>query len=391
MTVDCDVAIVGGGPVGAAVAVGLAQRGLAVQLLDRGQGPTPRVLADGDDYDLRVYALAPSCIAFLDRLGAWSRIAATRSSPYQGMRVWENDPQSPLCFDARDVRAATLGHIVESGLLASALWAQLPVSGLRTGVQVVRIDAGEHDATLHTDDGGSLRTRLAVIAEGRDSRLRTQLGIESLGGQYEQTAVVCHIRSEQAHGGIAWQRFLPTGPLALLPLADGRASIVWSSGEAAALLALDDADFCRALGDASQHVLGRITACSRRVQFALTLQHADRYVGNGVALVGDAAHVVHPLAGQGVNLGFADAEALTDVVAEARAAGRNFASLRVLKRYERARRADVIDMLAVTDGLYRAFRMPLPGLAALRSRGLAVVNAAAPLRRELVRRAIGLR
>lgn len=385
-----DVAIVGGGPVGAAVALGLSQRGFDVRLLDR-RGPTPRILADGDDYDLRVYALSPSCIAFLDRLGVWPDIAAVRSAPYRRMQVWEDDPGAALCFDAADVRLPALGEIVESGLLAECLWKHLPDGVARPGMQVADIDGDDDAATLRFDDGASLRTRLVVIAEGRDARLRTRLGIESIDGQYEQTAVVCHIATEAPHQHTAWQRFLPTGPLALLPLADGRSSIVWSSSEAASVLALDDDDFLRALGDASQHRLGRIVACTRRVSFALGLQHAQTYVAPRAVLVGDAAHVVHPLAGQGVNLGFADAEALIDTLGDTRDAGRDFASTRALKRYERTRRADVIDMLAATDGLYRAFRMPLPGLARLRGSGFAAINAIGPLRRELVRRAIGLR
>lgn len=390
MSLDCDIAIVGGGPVGAAAAVGLTQRGLRVQLLDRG-GPTPRVLADGDDYDLRVYALAPSCMAFLQRLGVWSEIIATRSSPYQAMQIWEHDPQTALRFEASDVRAEQLGTIVESGLLAEALWRRLPTGVARSGIQVQTLESCDDGIRLHLADGDVVHTRLAIIAEGRDSRLRTQLGIESLSGAYEQTAVVCHVATTLPHRRTAWQRFLPTGPLAFLPLADGRSSIVWSSSEAATLLALDDDEFCRALSDASERALGEITACTRRVSFTLGLQHAETYAAPNAVLVGDAAHVVHPLAGQGANLGFADAEALIDIVADAHDSRRDFGSLRILKRYERARRADVLDMLAVTDGLYRAFRMPLPGLAPLRSRGFAALNAAGPLRRELVRRAIGLR
>lgn len=386
---DCEVAVVGGGLVGAAVALGLARRGFSVQLLER-DGPPPRLLDGDDDYDLRVYALAPSCIAFLDRLGVWPAVLARRSSPYRRMRVWEDDPAQALCFDAADARAAALGHIVENGLLAEALWRALPDGVARAGAQVADVETDADTVRLRLDDGAALRARLLVVADGRGSRLRAQLGIEALSGRYAQTAVVCHVRTALPHRETAWQRFLPSGPLALLPLADGRASIVWSSDQAEALLALSDADFRRALGEASQQALGEITACTRRVQFPLGLQHAERYVAPRAVLVGDAAHVVHPLAGQGVNLGFADAAALIEVLDAARAARRDFAAERVLKRYERARRADVSDMLALTDGLYRAFRLPLPGAAQLRGLGFAAVNAAAPLRRELVRRAIGV-
>lgn len=389
MNFDCDVAIVGGGPVGAAAAVGLAQRGLCVQLLDRG-GPTPRVLADGDDYDLRVYALAPSCVALLERLGVWSGIAATRSSPYQAMQIWEHDPQTAMRFDARDVRAGELGTIVESGLLAETLWRALPDEAVRSGTHVQTLAPCEGGVRLHLADGAALHARLVVIAEGRDSRLRAQLGIEMLSGQYEQTAVVCHVETTLPHRRTAWQRFLRTGPLALLPLADGRSSIVWSSSQAATLLALDDDDFCRALSDASERILGEIRSCTRRVSFSLGLQHAETYVAPHAVLVGDAAHVVHPLAGQGVNLGFADVEALIDIVAGAHDAHRDFAAPRILKRYERARRAAIDEMIAVTDGLYRAYRIDAPGFPWLRGVAYATVNALPPLRRELVRRAVGL-
>ncbi|MFT4045297.1 MAG: UbiH/UbiF/VisC/COQ6 family ubiquinone biosynthesis hydroxylase [Solimonas sp.] len=389
MRADCDVAIAGGGLVGAAVALGLSQQGFSVQLLERG-GPAPRIVDADDDYDLRVYALAPACIALLERLGVWAGIAATRSSPYERMQVWEDDPARVLRFDATDARAAALGHIVENALLAERLWQGLPAGVARGGLQVSGVAVDDDGAVLRLDDGSRLRTRLLVVADGRDSPLRAQLGIEAVTAQYEQTAVVCHVSSERAHERTAWQRFLASGPLALLPLADGRESIVWSTTEVEALLALDDDDFLRALGEASQHVLGAFTATTRRVRFPLQLQHAETYVAPRAVLVGDAAHVVHPLAGQGVNLGFQDAAALIDTLTAARDAGRDWSLPRVLKRYERARRADVFDMLAVTDGLYRAFRAPLPGLPALRGRGFAAVNALAPLRRELVRRAVGV-
>lgn len=390
MTFDCDVAIVGAGPVGAAAAAGLVQRGLRVQLLDRG-GPTPPVLSDNDDYDLRVYALAPSCTAFLDRLGVWTDIVAARSSPYQAMRIWEHEPQTALRFDAGDVHAAQLGTIVESSLLAKVLWQSLPAGVARGGAQVQTLEVEDDGAQLNLAGGDVVRARLVVIAEGRDSRLRAQLGIEAVSGQYEQHAVVCHVATTLPHRRTAWQRFLPTGPLAFLPLADGRSSIVWSSSEAQTLLSLDDEDFCRALGDASQHALGEIRSCTRRVSFSLGMQHADTYVASRAVLVGDAAHIVHPLAGQGVNLGIADVEALVDAIGAAHQQGRDPGAPRVLARYQRARRADIGEMIAVTDGIYRAYRLPLGGIEHLRGRLLGLVDAATPLKRQLIRRAIGLR
>lgn len=386
-----DVAIVGGGPVGAAVALGLAAQGFSVRLLERsappllGTGVTP-----DDDYDRRVYALAPGCIRFLQQLGAWDAIAQQRHGDYTQMRVWERDPQTALCFDAADLGAAQLGSIVENALLTRALWEQLPPALICSGSGVASLTSTDDAQQLELDDGRRLRARLLVVAEGRASTLREQLGIETLAGAYAQTAVVAHVRTEKPHRATAWQRFLPTGPLALLPLADGRVSIVWSTTEAEALLALDDEDFRVALAEASQHVLGAILGSTARLSFPLTLQHAETYVAPRAVLVGDAAHVVHPLAGQGVNLGLADAEALIRVLGNARREQRDFSGERVLRRYQRARRADVLDMIAVTDGLYRAYRLPIPGLDRARELGIAAVNAVGPLRRELVRRAMGL-
>ena len=392
MNTDCDIAIVGGGLVGAAAALGLSARGFSVRLIERGPPPLTGVgTSEDDDYDRRVYALAPGVIRFLDSLGAWAEVAQTRHSPYQRMRVWERDPDTALRFDAAELGVPSLGSIVESAQLARALWHRLPAGITMTGHRVACVAPAADHVQLVLDDGSALTAKLLVVAEGRDSTLRSQLGIEVDGGDYAQTAVVCHVRTLHPHRETAYQRFLPTGPLALLPLADGRSSLVWSTTEAEALLALDDEDFLAALGDASQHVLGAMLASTQRLRFPLALQHAETYVAPRAVLIGDAAHVVHPLAGQGVNLGLADAEALITVLAEAHKQRRDFASERVLKRYERARRAEVLDMIAITDGLYRAYRLPLPGLDRVRDLGIRAVNAVGPLRRELVRRAMGLR
>lgn len=383
--VDCDVAVVGAGLVGAAIAVGLHRRGLRVRLLDRGLGPET-----DDDYDLRVYAISPASARFLDDIGVWSAITGERASAYGHMQVWETVPESALHFDASDVRLPMLGHIVESCVIQRHLLAALPAGVLREGVAVSACEVDGEAATLRFERGSSLRASLVVAADSARSPLREACGIEVLRSPYDQTAVVCHVRTERPHGATAYQRFLETGPLALLPLADGRSSIVWSSTEAAALMNLDDAAFCEVLGEISQHVLGRILECTRRLTFPLGLQQAEDYVRPRFALAGDAAHVVHPLAGQGVNLGFGDARCLVDTIAQAQRERRDPGALRVLQRYQRARKAEVAEMLAVTDGLYRAYAMRQPGWDWLRQQGLAAVNAAAPLRQMLVRRACGL-
>lgn len=382
---DCEVAIVGAGPVGCAIAVGLHQAGLRVQLLDR------RPFVPGDeDYDARVYALSPASTRMLDALGVWPVIVAARASPYAHMQVWEREPDQALHFDAADVRLPLLGHIVEHRVLQQALLAAVPAEVLRVpaGIAGCRID--EAAALLELDDGSRLRARLVVAADGPQSPLRGMLGVEAMRAEYAQTAVVCHVSTQMPHRQTAYQRFLDTGPLALLPLADGRSSLVWSSTESAALLAMDDPAFCSALATAAQHVLGEVLDCTPRHRFALQLQHADRYAGARFALAGDAAHVVHPLAGQGLNLGFGDAAGLIETLSRAHASRRDPGSARVLGGYQRARGAAAREMMLVTDGLYRAYRAQLPGWRWLRQRGLVAVNELTPLRRALVRQACGL-
>jgi ubiquinone biosynthesis UbiH/UbiF/VisC/COQ6 family hydroxylase len=230
-----------------------------------------------------------------------------------------------------------------------------------------------------------------LAADGSHSAVRRLVDLPVTGHRYAQTAVVTHVTSSATHQSTAWQRFLPGGPLALLPLLDGRSSVVWSlpTAEAEALLACDDAEFLAALEAASAGVIGALTACSKRVGFPLQALHALRYTAPRVALVGDAAHTVHPLAGQGMNLGLLDAAAIAAVIEDALLAGEDFGDLKVLRRYERERKGDNLAMLAVFDGLNRLFG--LPGWAApLRSLGLRAVETARPVKRLLMQKALGL-
>ncbi|MES0872469.1 UbiH/UbiF/VisC/COQ6 family ubiquinone biosynthesis hydroxylase [Sinimarinibacterium thermocellulolyticum] len=381
----CEVAIVGAGPVGCAIAVGLHRAGVQVQLLDR-----RRFTPDDADYDTRVYAVSPASARLLDALGVWPSIVAARASPYTHMQVWEHDPTQALHFDAADVRLPVLGHIVEHRVLQQALLARVPAEVLRVpaAIRACRID--EDAAVLTLDDGSRLQARLVVAADGPQSPLRAMLGVDVVGADYAQTALVCHVRTQQPHRETAYQRFLDTGPLALLPLADGGSSLVWSTTEADALLAMDDRAFCQQLAVATQHALGEVLECTPRRPFALRFQHAERYAGPRFALAGDAAHVVHPLAGQGLNLGFGDAASLIETLSRAHRARRDPGSPRVLGPYRRARAAAAREMLLVTDGLYRAYRFQRPGWRWLRQRGLTLVNELTPLRRALVQRACGL-
>lgn len=382
-----EIVVAGGGLVGAALTLALQQADFDVVLVERGARPPPW---DPAAEDLRLYALSPASVRWLTGLGAWERVRQGRLAPYRRMQVWSEAPEQALVFEAADLRLRELGWIVENSLLQEALWARLPPERCRTGLAIEALALDGGGATLHLAGGQELSSRLLVAADGAESRLRDWAGIETLSWPYPERAIVANVRSERPHADTAWQRFLPTGPLAFLPLADGRCSIVWSSTEAERLLALDDAAFCAELSAASQQALGQVLATSARASFGLRLSHAETYVRDGFALAGDSAHTVHPLAGQGVNLGLADAEALVRTLVEARAAGRDVGGLRTLKRYERARRADNLEMLAVTDGLSRAFRLQAPGWARLRDSGMFAVQRLQPLKALLAREAAGL-
>ena len=380
-----DVAVIGGGVVGAATALGLAQAGFKTALLERGPGAQA---LDLSTYDPRVYALAPGSSAYLERLGVWSRVLAARASAYQHMQVWEHHAEQPLRFSAPEAGVAMLGHIVENEVLLAVLWAPAANLDRLPNTAVESVETSPRGASLMLADGRVLKASLVVAAEGADSPTRQQAGLEVEEYRYPQQALVCHVQTERPHQATAWQRFTPEGVLAFLPLADGRSSIVWSTTKAAELRALDEASFLAELEQASEGVLGRITSATPRLGFPLRLLLARDWVAERLVLVGDAAHVIHPLAGQGVNLGLADAEALVQTLGAARSAGQDLGSVRVLGRYARARRADTLDMLALTDGLYRAFGPASAGWAEWRYAGMQAVNRFVPLKRALIQRAL---
>ncbi len=384
-----DIAVVGGGPVGAAAALALHTSGFKVALIERSQPP---VAYDSRTYDIRVYAIAPQSMALLDRLGVWPRIAAARVSPYRHMQVWVEQADRALCFSAADAGRNELGWIVEHGLIVDALWSALDGVAVYApaGIEPIQFN-DDLPPVLQLDDGRSLQARLLIAADGANSSLRHAAGIDTIGWAYSQRAIVCHVKTAQPHRHTAWQRFLRSGPLAFLPLADDRCSIVWSADEALAdeLMALDDVTFRARLGAALGSPLGAIVEATPRISLPLRLLHARDYVRPGLALIGDAAHTVHPLAGQGVNLGFADIETLVAELTAARDKRRDWSGIRTLQRYARARKSANLDMLAVTDGLYRLFKAPVPGLRTLLGVGIDGVDQLAPLKSWLARQATG--
>jgi ubiquinone biosynthesis UbiH/UbiF/VisC/COQ6 family hydroxylase len=384
-----EIVVAGGGVVGAAAALALRREGFDVALVEKGRAPAPWSPAA---HDARVYAIAPGSARFLQDCGVWNRIDAQRASAYTRMQVWESTPLQSLVFDAAELAVPELGHIVEDSLLRATLWDALAGATVSAGVPVTGFASPAGRPRLTLANGAVLEAELVVAAEGADSPLREWAGIDTGGWSYPQRAIVCNVTTAKPHRRTAYQRFLPGGPLAFLPLADGRSSIVWSTGtaEAEELMALDDAAFAEQLGEAFQRHLGAITAVDARHAFPLRLLHAQQYVAPGVALVGDAAHVIHPMAGQGLNLGLADVAALVEVLAAARRQKKPLGALRVLKRYERARKADNVEALALVDGLHRLFRLRAPELGGLRELGMSLVSRAGMVKNALAKRAMGI-
>lgn len=385
-----DVVVVGGGVVGAACALALSRAGLDVTLVE---AAAPAAWS-AERPDLRVYAFAPDNAALLDTLSVWEAVRDARVQPYRRMRVWDAGGGDELRFDADAFGRSELGWIVEHGLLADRLWAALqrsPVE-LRCPARVESLEQDAAGAQLRLDDGSRLAAGVAIAADGASSTLRALAGIGVDGHDHAQRGVVAYVDSELPHEATAWQRFLPTGPLALLPCADGRCSIVWTlpEQEAARVLALDDDRFSQELTRASAARLGGLRVSSPRVAFPLrrqlsATQHQDR-----VLVIGDAAHAVHPLAGQGVNLGLRDVSALRDAVVAARGRRIDWHSPQRLARWARTRRSENAVAAHAFDGINRVFSNDALPATLVRGHMLGLAGRLPPLTAVLWRRAAGL-
>ncbi|MGA9854985.1 MAG: UbiH/UbiF/VisC/COQ6 family ubiquinone biosynthesis hydroxylase [Gammaproteobacteria bacterium] len=387
-----DVVIVGAGAVGTALACALRNSGLQIALLDARE---PKAFTAAAEFDPRVFALSPATRGILESLGAWQFIQSQRVCAYTEMHVWDATGSGRIHFDCADVGEPALGYIVENRLIQHALRIQLQTADNITEIhpatpEAVTIDVDRVSLTLQA--GRRLHARLLVAADGVDSATRKLVGIETRSAAYEQTAIVAHVTTQKPHCHTAWQRFLPSGPVALLPLLDGRSSVVWSLDNARAqeVQQLDDAGFCAAVTTASDAMLGQITASTARAGFPLQRMHASEYVRARFALIGDAAHAMHPLAGQGVNMGFKDSAALCEIILDAQQQHHDVGDLGVLRRYQRARKGDNLAMITALDGFKRLFSNDIAPLMWLRNSGLRAVDRFTPLKSALMRRAMGL-
>lgn len=382
-----DVAIVGAGLVGASLARSLAQTGLSLAVVE-GAPPPERTR----EWDARIYALSPGNVAFLEALGAWGALDRSRVCPVRGMRIFGDDGRSRMVFSAYEAGVNELAWNVESGELQRALWRLLERQAKLSLVYPARpvsLELGTGAATLGTDGGHSIRSRLLVGADGANSWVRREAGFAADAGTYGEQGVVANFACERPHRDIALQWFRADGVLAYLPLPGERISMVWSTGDAhaAELMSLPSDEFCTRVAQAGAGMLGKLDLLAPPAAFALAQLAVRHSVKPRLALIGDAAHVVHPLAGQGVNLGFGDARALAAVL-QGDAASRDPGDYSLLRRFERSRAEDILAMRLATDGLQRLFSRREPWVARLRNLGLNLTDAVPVIKSVLARRAM---
>jgi len=389
-----DVLISGGGMVGLPLGLALAQGGLKTLVIDA--APPAKVLEP--QFDGRVSALAYASVRMLRALGVWERLAPD-AQPSREIRVTDGQmgkPASPfsLHFDAQEVGAEALGHIAENRHIRAALYAVVeacPNLALVAPAQVTSLTVNAGGAVARLADGEEISAALVIAADGRESALRSQMGMQIIGWSYPQTGIVATVEHEKPHNGVAYEHFLPSGPFAILPMTGNRSSLVWTEAKAKApeLLALDEEGFNAELAQRFGAHLGKTRAAGPRWSYPLSFHLAREFVRPRFALAGDCAHGIHPIAGQGLNLGLKDAAALAEVLLDAARLGRDIGALDTLKRYERWRRFDSFALAASTDALNRLFSNDIAPLRHLRDLGLGIVDSIGPARRFFMRHAGG--
>ena len=395
MTYDTDVIITGGGLNGPALGLALAQAGLAVTVID---AQPARARAEAN-FDGRAYALAIASKRLLTAIGVWDRIEGD-AQPMLEIKTSDGRPgEGPgpffLHFEAGEIEDGPMGFMVEDRHLYAAFLAAMEAEAnltLLPATTVTAQEAGPAGITVTLSDGRQLRARMLAGCDGRQSGTAERAGITRTGWGYGQTALVCAVGHERPHNGIAHQFFMPAGPLAILPLKGNRSSIVWSEAEetARAIAALSDADFLEVLRPRFGDFLGQIELAGGRFTYPLNLTLANAYTAPRLALVGDAAHGVHPIAGQGLNLGFRDVGALAEVLVEAHRRGEDIGAGDVLERYQSWRRFDSTALALGMDGVNRLFSNDNPALRVARDLGMGLVGAMPGLRRAFIRQAAGI-
>ncbi len=392
-----DIVIVGGGMVGSAVACALSHHiesnnTLRIALIE---GHKPPAQWPDNSFDLRVSAISPASQAFFKTLGVWNAMHEMRVTAYTDMHVWDAGGNGSIHFDSAEIGEANLGHIIENRIINKALIEQVHIFDnidIYCPNTPVSLQLDNDSAKLQLDNGTLLQAELLVGADGGQSWVRQQADISITVSDYQQTAVVASITTEHAHQHTAWQRFLPSGPLAFLPVSENNiSSIVWSTcaEEAERLCELDETAFKQELEVAFEKKLGKVLHAGPRACFPIKGQHAKNYVKSHLALVGDAAHTIHPLAGQGVNLGFADAQCLADIVLTAYAAHKPIGSFKTLRSFERTRRSDNLLMLEAMGVFKNLFSNDMPGLCKLRNIGLDISDRATPIKHFFMAKALG--
>jgi ubiquinone biosynthesis UbiH/UbiF/VisC/COQ6 family hydroxylase len=388
MNQEFDIIIVGAGLVGASFAQAMQDSGLKLALVES-VAPT----APAPEWTSRVYAISPGSIEFLSESGAWQQFDASRIAPVLGMHIYGDDGKARLDFDAHQSGLSELAVIAEVRHMQYGLWQALQRQEnleLFCPARCASLRLQEEIAVLRLEDGRELRAPLIVGADGRESWVRSQAGMDAEPAPYCQMGVIANFETELPHGDAAWEWFRGDGVLAFLPLPGNRISIVWTAFEerAAELMALSPEGFCHQVQEASHSALGELKLLSKPAAFPLRLLHLEHLVKSRVALIGDAAHNVHPLAGQGVNLGFQDARELAKVL-KARGPQPDCGDYFLLRRYERARKADILAMQMVTDGLQKLFNNRNPALKLARNLGLSLTGSLPWLKNGLVQHAVG--
>ena len=384
-----DVAIVGGGMVGAALASGLAEQGFQVAVLEQ---EIPADFDPASNPDVRISAVGAASVALLKQLGVWSIVNEMRCAPYRRLETWEWQT-AQVAFDAASLNLPELGYMVENSVLQRALWQRLeqqPVQ-LISPARLQNLQSVQDGWQLTLGNGDHLHARLVIGADGANSRVRQLAGIGIRGWDYAQSCMLISVRCEEDAGDATWQQFTPQGPRAFLPLFDRWASLVWydSPARIRQLQAMSMPQLQKEIEAHFPSRLGKVTAVAAG-SFPLVRRHAIEYVKPGLALVGDAAHSINPLAGQGVNLGYRDVDALIDVLSEARLCAEDWSSTEVLLRYQRKRQKDNFLMQSGMDLFYFTFSNQLAPLKFVRNLGLMAAERSGVLKRQALRYALGL-